>query len=311
MYYEIYVDTLFLVNFVMNLYLLMLTNAGAGRTATRLRIIGAAAIGALIYVLSFWVTVLPSFLKVLIPTIAAVLLMIKIAFRPSSIAGYKKVLEILMGYSLLVGGAIYILMRYIEGLSEHSMGISFVIGMGGLIYMFCSYLTERRKTGQDFCVVTLYMGKESVRIRALTDTGNGLIEPISQKPVSVVNKVVLEQLWPEGLPELFRVIPYHSVGKAKGIMKAYPVERMIVDRDGIPGSYENVYIAAGDREVSVKGKYEMILNTMIFQVKGDSWENGGKYDLKSSDAGKNIFQADSKGKKSVFPKTGGCTLHRR
>lgn len=311
MYYEIYVDALFLVNFVMNLYLLMLTNSGARRTATRLRIIGAAAVGALVYVIGLWFSFLPAFWELIIQGMVALLLMIKIAFRPCSMAGYKKILEMLMGYSLLVGGAIYILMHYVEGMAARSPGIAFIMGMGGVIYMFCSYLQERRKTRQELCTVILYSGGNGVKVKALWDTGNGLVEPISGKPVSVVNRSVLEQLWPEGLPELFRIIPYHSVGRKKGVMRGYLVEGMMVEQDGISGGYKGVYVAAGEQEVSGKGKYEMILNPMIFEVKGDIWENGGKYDTKSNNAGENVLQADSKGKKPAFSKAGRCTLHRR
>lgn len=311
MYYEIYVDTLFLVNFVMNLYLLMLANVGARRTATRLRIIGAAAVGAIIYVIGLWFSFLPPVLGLLIQGTVALILMIKIAFRPCSIAGYKKMLEMLMGYSLLVGGAIYILMGYVEGMADRSLGIAFIMGVGGLLYMFCSYLLEQRKTGQEFCRVILHNGESTVEISGLWDTGNGLVEPISGKPVSVVNKSVLEQLWPAGLPELFRIIPYHSVGKEKGIMKAYFVESMLVELDGIPKSCKGVYVAAGDRKVSGKGTYEMILNPMLFDAKGDTWENGGIYDIKSSNAGGNVLPADSKREKPALSKTGRCTLHRR
>ena len=48
MHYELYVDSLFLVNFVMNLYLLLLVDRSTFRTATRRRLLlGAAAGGVL------------------------------------------------------------------------------------------------------------------------------------------------------------------------------------------------------------------------------------------------------------------------
>lgn len=265
MYYEVYVDTLFLVNFVMNLYLLMLTNISARRTATRLRMILAAALGAMSYVIGLAVAFLPPVLELILQTAAASLLMIKIAFRPGTLSGYKKLLENLLAYSFLVGGVLYMLMRYIEGLANYSLGIAFVMGMGGLIFMLCSYLAERRQGREEPCVVTLCHGQHKVKMNAILDTGNGLIEPISAKPVSVTSSKVLENLWPEGLPELYRAIPYHSVGRAGGIMKGYLVERMIVEQDGIPGCYEKVYVAVGEQAVSVKGKYEMILNPMVLQ----------------------------------------------
>ena len=51
MVYELYVDSLFLINFVMNLYLLILVDQSCMRTATRMRILLGACVGAVVYVL--------------------------------------------------------------------------------------------------------------------------------------------------------------------------------------------------------------------------------------------------------------------
>ncbi len=260
MYYEVYVDTLFLVNFVMNLYLLMLTNQSTGRTATRLRMVAAAAVGAGIYLAGFILTFLPALPRLLLQMALASLLMIKIAFRPQSMAGYKKLLERLLSYSFFVGGALYMLIRHIEGMADYSFGIFFVMGVGGLLYLLCSYLAECRKKATGSCLVTLCVGETREQVRAIVDTGNGLVEPISGKPVSVADRKVLERLWPQGLPAFYRVIPYHSIGEAKGILQGYLIEMMIVEQEGIANQFEQVYVAAGKEEVSSKGSYEMILN---------------------------------------------------
>lgn len=263
MYYEVYADTLFLVNFVMNLYVLLLTNSSVGRTATRLRMVGAAVLGAFIYLLGL-VSGLPLFGKLFLQIGGSAVLMTKTAFRPKTYQGYKKLLETMLSYSLLLGGSLYLPLRYIKGIGEYSTGIAFVAGMGGIFFLFFSFLTERKKE-RGLCRVTLISGTRTVSVNALLDTGNGLVEPVSQSPVSVADGKVLEQLWPEGMPELFRAIPYHSVGKAGGIMKGYLVEKMIVEQEGIPGCYEQVYVAAGEEKISAKGKYELILNPSVLQ----------------------------------------------
>ena len=48
---------------------------------------------------------------------------------------------------------------------------------------------------------------------ALLDTGNGLYDAISKKPVMLGSKKFLEKLWKGKDPPLMRMIPYHSVGK--------------------------------------------------------------------------------------------------
>lgn len=267
MYYEIYIDTLFLVNFVMNLYLLMLTNISAGRTATRLRLIGASLIGALVYVVGLIITVLPGIVSLLIQTSVASVLMIKVAFRPKNLSGYKKLFENLLGYSFLFGGAVYMLSKYFEGVMENTTGIALVMGFGGLLYLLISYIMENRKKREVSCKVTLISDKAAVTVDALFDTGNGLTEPLSGAPVCVVNQSVLERLWPLGMPDFFRIIPYHSVGCAHGIMQGYMVDEMIVELDGVPNRQTKIFIAAPEQEVAGRGTYEMILNPRVLQSK--------------------------------------------
>ena len=84
MYYEIYIDSLLLVNFVMNLYCLELVNLICLRTATRRRILLGAVLGAVLYLIPF---LLPGegWLKIVILFPAAAALMIFMTFRLKSL----------------------------------------------------------------------------------------------------------------------------------------------------------------------------------------------------------------------------------
>lgn len=264
MVYEIYMDSLFLVNFVMNLYLLMMVNRGVRRTATRLRLIGGALAGAFLYCISLILPYVPALLKLIIGTAAASVLMVKLVFRPVDLKACFRLTENLIGYSFLLGSVLLFFMRYVHGGTEKSMGIAALMGAGGLFYLLFTYRMEnRQKEKKHFCKVTLICGEQKVSATALVDTGNGLREPVSGKPVSIVESEVLRQLWPEGMPQLYRAIPYHSVGCAHGILKGYEVPEMIVEADGVQSTLYQVYLGAGEQRIASGGGYEMILHPQL------------------------------------------------
>ncbi|MBE5867564.1 MAG: hypothetical protein E7293_01185 [Lachnospiraceae bacterium] len=264
MTYEIYIDSLFLVNFVMNFYLLMLMNRGVRRTATRRRLMGGALIGALFYCFSLILPYVPALLKLAMGTGIAGVCMVKWVFRPVDIKSCFKLTEILIGYSFLMGGALLFIMRYLQGITDLIPGAAAVVGAGGMLYLLFSYLMERRKREpHTFCKVTLVKDDLCVCITALVDTGNHLTEPISGKPVSVVAPQVMERLWPEGVPEFYRAVPYHSVGCAHGILKGYEIPEMKIEAEGVLSTLHHVYLGVGEHKISAGDNYEMILHPKL------------------------------------------------
>ena len=110
-----------------------------------------------------------------------------------------------------------------------------------------------------------------IHILALLDTGNGLIEPISKKPVCLVGKNVFEENGAkeggrkEFQPQKFRIIPYHSVGKEKGILSGYEMDRLIIDTDERKVIIEKPMIGISEVSVSGNGSYQMILQPELLR----------------------------------------------
>lgn len=267
MYYELYIDSLFVVNFVMNLYLLMLVNYTVGRTATRLRLTGSAAFGALVYCGSFLTPYLPVWIKMLIATVAVSVAMVCIAFRPVDAATCFRLIERMVFASFALGGGIIFLMNQAGILYAGITGMAGVLGVGTLLYFLISFFRKReRHHREEICKTTLVREGTRVTVKSLLDTGNGLVEPISGKPVSVADKKIVESLWPEGLPKAFRAIPYHSIGN-RGIMKGYELPEMIVEYGGIRYIFHHVYLGVSEEAVTSLGNYGMILHPGLLDRK--------------------------------------------
>ncbi len=262
MYYELYVDSMFLVNFTMNLYLLILVNRSLMRTATRKRILLGACVGAVCYLLPFMIP-LPIWIKYPAALLGGTWLMIHITFRPGTIRGYGKVLTCLLGYSFLLGGLLLFVKEMLPFGERLLMRLLGICGVGALGSMLIGYMQERerKKRLESGCIVTLIRSGQKLRVQALLDSGNGLYEPISGKPVSVIDAKVFQALWGEGeIP--FRAIPYQSIGKSRGILKGYLLPELELEVDGVRKHFSDVYVAVGEES----GRVPVIVNPALLEL---------------------------------------------
>ena len=261
MYYEIYIDTLLLVNFVMNLYCLELVNVICMRTATRRRVVLGSVLGAVMYLIPFCIPGV-AWIKLLFCFPLAAGLMIGVTFHTASFGAFIRVVGLMLLASLAFGGCMIMLVRIFpmtQGIFTKILG---VMGAGALICMEISYLLQKSSM-PDLCTVELFGKGAGMTVNALIDTGNGLFEPISGKPVCILEKRVFENLWANGRPEGFRVIPYHSVGKSNGILYGYLIPRMRVKRNGIVIQLQNIYVGIVEEKLTENGRYPMIINPLL------------------------------------------------
>ncbi len=260
MYYELYIDSLFLVNFVMNLYLLLLVNRSAFCTATRLRLVLGAGVGAILYLMPFlWSGA--GGMKLVVGLVIGTVGMLFSTFRIRSLGAFFRLLEKLLLYSFLMGGILLFLIRRVPFLRSCMTGIFGLMGMGAMVYLLLSRVQEQRREQEKFCFVTLICEEGSMRVAALIDSGNSLVEPISGKPVSIVEKSTLKGLWGRE-PELYRAIPYHSIGKNRGILRGYLLPELQIEVNGVVKTCKDVYVAVSEEAISGE-EVRMILNPAL------------------------------------------------
>lgn len=261
MYYEIYIDSLFLVNLVMNLYCLELVNLLFLRTATRKRVLFGAALGGILYLIPFLLPG-PAWLKILIffPSSAAV--MILVTFRIRRVEAFFRVCGTLLLISFAFGGSLLFLFRIFPGMRRFLTGVLGILAIGALVFMEAAHLLLH-KEGQELCRAELIGKGARITVTALLDTGNGLVEPISGKPVCILEKNVFDGLWRTGNPEGFRAIPYHSVGKKNGILYGYLLPEMKLEKEGMVIVHKNIYVGVSKDALSSSGGYCMIVSPAL------------------------------------------------
>lgn len=293
MHYELYVDSLFLINFVMNLYILMLVNRSTLRTATPGRLLAGAAFGGGGYLLLFLFAGPVPFKLAL--GAAWAIGMLFITFPVRGLRSFLKLLEKMLLFSFCMGGALLFLIRSLHFAEGVLTGIFGILGMGGILFLFLGRFFKETKAENCICRATLaYCGK-TMTVTALIDSGNSLAEPISGKPVSVVEEEVFRSLWGSG-GQGMRVIPYHSIGKKRGILEGYLLPELRLEIDGMCKTFRDIYIAVSPESISIADECEadsvkMIINPRLLDKiktgKPPKGQNERIYDTESGDTGKN------------------------
>lgn len=111
--------------------------------------------------------------------------------------------------------------------------------------------------------VSLRGGQNEIELEALLDTGNSLREPVSGKPVSVVEEESFLKLVGVKAPEKLKIIPYRSIGKNNGIMEGYEVPEIIIKGKEESIRRQKVIVGISKNRISANGKYQMILHPDI------------------------------------------------
>lgn len=262
MYYELYIDSLFLIDFIMNLLTLCLTNKMQGRTATRTRCIAGAACAAGIYCTIFIIPVLSLYVRLIIGFAVSVLAMSSVTFKCKTLRQILRIASPMAGAMLFAGGFFLLFKEKIFEMGEVIGNVTGTALTGIAAYALGTVIVAGlRKKSQTVCSVILETEYNKITVSALIDTGNFLIEPISKKPVSVLDEESIKLLFKGKLPVYYRVVPYTSIGKKKGMLRCFEIPRVIIKTDEEEKNYENVLIACGDGFRANEGC--MILNPRL------------------------------------------------
>lgn len=104
--------------------------------------------------------------------------------------------------------------------------------------------------------VTLLVDGNRINVIGLADTGNSLTEPITGKPVSVIQAEELKKI-----PDKILLVPYNSVGKERGLMRAFVADNMIVNGRTV----EKPIIGIHKGSFGGNNRYQLILHPKILK----------------------------------------------
>lgn len=253
-YYELYIDVFFLVNFMMDYLLLRLTGKMLRCQTSHGRVCAGALLGACLTCVVTVVPGIPGAVKFILFHGGVSVLMLKTGLKiPWDKTIFRAYLFLYIS-AFLTGGVMGFFRQYLRaGSLFFALAVlGYSVSMGA--FRLVEYLAER-KVGR--CQVRLWKGDRSCEVEALVDTGNRLRDSLTGKPVSIIAKETAAYLDPGYIHEE-RYITYHSVGKKEGKMPLLALDGMCVKRN--PEIWVELPLAAVCEEEITKDGYKMLVN---------------------------------------------------
>lgn len=283
----VYIDTLFLLNSLVN-YLLLLASARlAGEVIHRLRLLLGAIFGGLYAVC----VCLPPFTFLLHPLVklGVAIIMIVISF-----GGANRLLRVTLlffGVTAAFGGGIFAIQllgqqgnSLFQGIYYTAMDVRLILlsaaGCYGVITLIFQRIGTHTVSHGELVPVVLTLADRQVTLMALIDTGNTLTDPVSGRPVMVVHGDKLRPLFlPEQFPSLhhlknpthamehlaqgahglhYRLLSYRAVGVEGGMLLAIRLDKVVVNGEDCG----KLLVALSPNAVSDGGGYSALIGAM-------------------------------------------------
>ena len=279
MYYDVYIDLVFVTNLLMDYILLRIVGKLFLRRGSRVRILLGAAIGALFSCLILYVppdVVFPA--KILLHGGCAWLMLVfGLNLRKNGLLLKAVVAIYLMAF--LIGGLMQALpVKKLTPLRFVIVACGAYLGLSALIYLSDSF----RARWKNIYPVTLSYRGNVQQFTGFFDTGNLLVDPLTNEAVFIVKLEVLEAILPGEEADRLRYLqenpgelediqlsslhphflPYKTVGR-EGVMLAVTVDDLCIHtpREVIHAADPVLALAM---EPSALGKeYQVLLNSRI------------------------------------------------
>lgn len=278
----VYYDLIILMNFIYQFGVFGITNQILHMGIPLLRIVCASIAGCMAYVLLFMLFYQWSkgYFIVLGISFLMNLLITALIFQIVSIEQLVRVVVV----ELFVCIGLYGILDWLIHISKQSYliltAIMALLFLGFSLKSFKMVLADMILQSEHKVEVVLVYGKKENAciysgLLGLVDTGNALKDPISGMPVCIMTKELCQNLL-QGSPvwkqKGYRVIPYSSVGKNKGILEAFLVDeiqviqrrkRRLLGIEPCKVCRRNVLFAVRKENLIKKENYDVILNPKV------------------------------------------------
>ena len=268
MHYELYIDVLFLENFMMDSLLLLIVSR-VFRWRRKYVEILLGGIGGSLSTCIVMIVSIPAWVKVFLFYVGIPLLMILVTDKGRSAVQLLKEVLLLYCSAVCLGGILTLFRPYLRYVSLFY--VLAVVGTQGILLAW-KFLRIIKLNQERYCEVILYTDSGVYKVQALKDTGNSLTDPLSGEGVHVLDCRFYEQICKKETEgetteepetgkaerEQIRYIPYRSVG-GSSIMKVFRGRKMCVGREEKQW-IEFPLIGVSESEISEDGRYQLILN---------------------------------------------------
>lgn len=290
----VYIDIVLIENIFMN-YIILFATATINKVELRLiRIFLASLLGGIYAVVSY-ISDLETY-KTLTLKLLLSLAMVYIALKPESIKKCLKQLLIFYLTSFTFGGTAFALLYFIKPseilmkngvyIGSYPLKIAILGGIIGFVILVVAFkIAKGRMNSKNmYCKIEIEVGQNTVESIAMIDSGNLLKEPISGKPVVVVETEILKDVVPieilentkeiiegktESIPieytSKLRVIPFTSLGMPNGMLLGIKADKITIYHDDEKIKNQNVIIGLYNKKLSKTNKYTSLIGISLIE----------------------------------------------
>lgn len=225
----IYIDIILIINFIIDLLLLLSVSFLLKRRASITRIIISSSIGSLSTLLLF---VIHNNFLLLIYKLLTSIIMIIITFKYNNFHYFKDNLIYLYIISIVLGGTIYLINNQISSINNGLIFTSnnlkinlflLIIITPIIIYKYLKTTKNYQITYSNYYDIDIYYNDLCIKGTAFLDTGNNLKDPYFKRPIILINKELINE------PVKTFLVPYSVVNNQKGLLEVFSPKKIIVN----------------------------------------------------------------------------------
>ncbi len=225
----IYIDIILLINFIIDLLLLLSVSFLLKRRASITRIIISSSIGSLSTLLLF---VIHNNFLLLIYKLLISIIMIIITFKYNNFHYFKDNLIYLYIISIILGGTIYLINNQISSINNGLIFTSnnlkinlflLIIITPIIIYKYLITTKNYQITYSNYYDIDIYYNDLCIKGTAFLDTGNNLKDPYFKRPIILINKELINE------PVKTFLVPYSVVNNQKGLLEVFSPKKIIIN----------------------------------------------------------------------------------
>lgn len=288
----IYVDELFLENFIMNYIILCITAYFSKIKPKWYRLSLASALGAIYVILTYIVNI--SIYNSLILKVILSILIIIIGFNFKRIVEFLKIICIFYLTTFAIGGAGFCIGYFSNAVSITETGIIYVKEISLKIVIISMIITfimakvivmilkNRVGLSTEYFDIDICLKGKKVTLNAFLDTGNSIHEPFSRRSVVFVEGEEIKELFSEEIYDVLikgegmentkedfwrsRVvlIPVSTINESYQIKYGIRTDKVIVHDKGCDFEKESIAVVLCNK-LSRDGSYSAIIGKSIFE----------------------------------------------
>ena len=297
---NVYIDIIFVENLLMNYIILYGTGFIQKDNMKSIKLIIASLIGAMYAIISY-LKIIPIYSNVFIK----ILLSIIICYIAFTIKSAKKLFKTVLLFYLVsfATAGLAIALIYLVNpenvnlkngvfVGTYPMKMIFISGALGFVIIQYSFKVNKRimKNKELICDLIINVYGKNVHTKAFIDSGNNLRDPLTNKPVVIIEKEKIQNVLPfmnlsyesliKNSDSRLRLIPFKSIGKQNGMLVGIKANFVKVIQHN--GEENNIYdVTIGLYENKIGNRYDALIGL-------DLLENNKK--VREKDGNSGIFK---------------------